>query len=57
MMWNIRIQKNAGGYDHAGIFKVARKRKEDIELEIRIRSNARRRDRAGDSNSLECRRE
>ena len=56
-MWNIRIQKNAGGYDHAGIFKVARKRKEDIELEIRIRSNARRRDRAGDSNSLECRRE
>ena len=47
----------AGWYDHRRIFKFARMQKEDIELEIRIRSNAGRTDRAGDSNSLECRRE
>ena len=56
-MWNLGIQTIAGGYDRTGIFKFARMRKEDIELEIRIRSNAERRDRAEDSNSLECRRE
>ena len=53
-MWNLGIQTIAGGYDRTGIFKFARMRKEDIELEIRMRD---RRDRAGDSNLLECVRE
>ena len=52
--WNLGIQAIAGGYDHKGIFKFARMRKEEIELEIRMRDG---RDRAGESNSLECKRE